>query len=127
MKNFTAIIALVFASGCSSTQYLYKGQHEGVDISYRWNHPKGKPSELLLKLTNTAAEDKQVDLSIDLYIQGRTVETLQADTCIRAGQTMNGKINGIYFVPERLTTAHIKEGGTQVEMTNTGVTSAICQ
>jgi hypothetical protein len=125
MRPLTFLYLLVL-TGCASKEYLYKGSHEGVDISYRWNHPAGKPSELLLKLENTTSEDKRVDLVIDLYYQGRTVETLRADTCIRVGQTLNGKLNGIYFVPERLSTAQIKDGSSQVELTNTVIEPAKC-
>jgi predicted RecA/RadA family phage recombinase len=76
-----------------------------------------------MKLTNTTGEDLRIDLGIDLSYQGRTVETLSADTCIRAGQTLNGRLNGIYFIPERLTTEQIKDGGTQVELSRTDVGS----
>lgn len=127
MKAFPTLLAIALLLGCSTPGYLYKGTHDDVEIAYRWNHPPGKSSELLLKLTNNAAEDKRLDLVIDLYYQGRTVETLLADTCIRTGQTMNGKLNGIYFVPGRLTTEQIKSGDAKVEMTRTGIEPATCE
>ena len=77
-------------------------------------------------MTNTTAEDKQVDLVIDLTYQGRTVETLRADSCLRVGQTMNGKLNGIYFIPEQLTTEQIKSGDATAELTNTTVEGTTC-
>lgn len=119
-------LILIALCGCAPTQYIQKGMYDGVEISYRWNHPKGKPSEILLKMTNTAAEDKQVDLVIDLSYQGRTVETLRTDTCIRVGQTMNGKLNGVYFIPEQLTTEQIKSGDATAELTNTTVEGTTC-
>jgi hypothetical protein len=119
-------LLLVALCGCAPTQYIQKGTFEGVEVSYRWNHPTGKPSELLLKMTNTSVEDKQVDLVIDLQYQGRTVGSLRADTCIRVGQTMNGKLNGIYFVPEQLTTEQIKSGDATAELTNTTVEGTTC-
>ena len=121
------IMLLLLAASCAQKNWLYKGSHDGVDISYRWNHPVNKPSELVLRMQNTASEDKRVEVVIDLFYQGRTVETLLADTCIRVGQTLDGKVNGIYFVPERLNTTQIKDGGTNVELTNTGVSSAVCR
>jgi len=111
--------AILLLLGCAPTQFIQKGTHNGVEVAYRWNHPTGKPSELLLRLKNTAAEDKHVNVVLDLYYQGRTLEMLEADTCIRAGQTLNGKLNGIYFVPQHLTTAQIKDGSAEVEMTRT--------
>ena len=89
-------------------------------------HPPGKPSELLLRLKNIADTDRSIALSIDLYYQGRTVETFEADTCLRPGMMLMGKLNGIHFIPERLTTDQIKDGGAQVEVTRTDVTKAPC-
>ncbi|MBK6371646.1 MAG: hypothetical protein IPF64_18025 [Flavobacteriales bacterium] len=41
---------------------------------------------------------------------------MELDTCIRAGRTMNGKLNGVYFIPTRLTTEQIKSGDAVAEM-----------
>lgn len=125
MKSF-ALLLLLLLGACGMNQYASKGTHEGVEVGYRWNHPPGKPSELLLRLKNTTGQDKSVSLAIDLYYQGRTVETLEADTCMRAGQLMMGKLNGIYFIPERLTTAQIKDGSAQVEITRTVIANEPC-
>jgi hypothetical protein len=126
MKRHLALLALLMA-GCAAPQYLHKGVHDGVELAYRWNHPPGKPSELLVRMRNTTEADREVHLTIDLYYQGRTVETLTADTCIKAGRTMNGKLNGIYFVPTRLTTEQIKSGDAVAEMTRTEVVAATCE
>jgi hypothetical protein len=126
MKRNLAPLALLILVACSAPQYVYKGVHEGVELSYRWNHPSGKPSELLLKMTNTATEDKRIGLVLDLYYQGRTVESFSADTCIKVGQTLNGKLNGFFFNPQRLTTEQIKSGDGKVEMTNTSIEPAVC-
>lgn len=116
----------IFLAGCTMNQYASKGTHDGVEIAYRWNHPPGKPSELLLRLKNTTGLDKTVSLAIDLYYQGRTIETLEADTCMRGGQLLMGKLNGIHFVPERLTTEQIKDGSAQVEITRTVIANEPC-
>jgi len=126
MKRYLAPLALLTLAACTGPQYVYKGVHEGVELSYRWKHAAGKPSELLLKMTNTAAEDKQIDLVLDLYYQGRTVESFEADTCIKVGQTLNGKLNGFFFIPQRLTTEQIKSGDGKVEMTKTSIIPAVC-
>lgn len=117
---------LLLLSACAPAQYVQKGVQDGVEFAYRWNHPPGKPSELLLKLVNTANEDKQVDLVIDVHYQGRTVEVLEADTCIRAGQTLNGKLNGIYFIPTKITTEQIKAGDAEAEITRSVVAPSHC-
>lgn len=113
---------LLLAAGCTPTQYLHKGTYDGIDVSYRWNHPTGKPSELLLRLENTTDNALRIDLEIDLTFQGRTVETFNADTCMRAGQVLNGKLNGIYFIPQQVTTEQIRTGGTDLGLGRTTVT-----
>lgn len=124
-RSITVLLALALTA-CAPMPFIQKGTHNGVEVAYRWDHPPGKPSELLLRLRNTAAEDRHVNVVLDLYYQGRTLETLEADTCIKAGQTLNGRLNGIYFVPQRLTTAQIKDGSADVEMTRTLIEPAAC-
>ncbi len=106
--------------------FIQKGEREGVEMAYRWNHPVGKPSELILKMKNTTQEDRHVSLVIDLYYQGLTVEVLEADTCIKAGRTLNGKLNGIYFIPQRLSSEQIKSGDAEAELTRSEVTPETC-
>lgn len=124
MTRFIPLLLLTLS--CTPTQDVHKGMQDGVELSYRWNHPVGKPSELLLKLVNTSADDKEVDLVIDLYYQGRTVEILSADTCIKAGRTLNGHLNGLYSIPSTLTGEQIRSGGTTAEMTRTTIAKSTC-
>ena len=126
MKRTLPLLLLALGA-CSAPQYLHKGVQDGVELAYRWNHPPGKPSELLVRMKNTAAEDRSVHLVIDLAYQGRTVESLTADTCIRAGQTLNGKLNGIYFVPTTLTAEQIKSGDAEAELTRSEIGRTACE
>jgi hypothetical protein len=126
MKNLTLFSLFLPLVACAPPEYLHKGVQDGVELAYRWNHPTGKPSELLLKIVNTTEQDKEVSLIIDLYYQGLTVETLTADTCLPAGRTMNGKLNGIYFIPTRLTTEQIKSGDATAELTRSNVENGTC-
>ncbi len=126
MKHYLTLAILLSTVACAPKEHVYKGVHEGVEISYRWAHPEGKPSELLLNLKNTSAEDKQLGLVLDLYFQGRTVESFEADTCIRSGQRLNGKLNGFYFNPQRLSTEQIKSGDSSVEITRSTIEGTIC-
>lgn len=109
------VLALMLA-GCAAPSFVQKGVHEGLDIAYRWNHPAGKPPELLLKLSNTTSMDRTLHLDLGLYYQGRMVETFTADTCIRAGQTLNGKLNGFYFTPTSLSPEQASSDDTQLEI-----------
>ena len=77
-------------------------------------------------MKNTTQEDRHVSLVIDLYYQGLTVEVLEADTCIKAGRTLNGNLNGIYFIPQRLSSEQIKSGDAEAELTRSEVTPETC-
>lgn len=117
---------LLFLPTAAWAQDVQKGMHSDVEVTYRWKHPVGRPSELLVKLVNTSKEGKQVDLVIDLYYQGRTVEVLEADTCIRPGQTLNGKLNGLYFIPTKVSAEQIRSGDVEAEITRSTIEPSTC-
>lgn len=126
MRTIALLLIITPLAALAQGKFIAKGERDGVELSYRWHHPMGKPSELHLRLKNNAAEDRSISLGIDLSYQGLTVETLSADTCIKAGRTMTGKLNGIYFVPTRLTTEQLKSGDAEAEFTRTEVTPGEC-
>lgn len=122
MKAAPALLLLLFAlASCKAPQFIQSGQQDGVNVSYRWNHRPGKPSELLLKIVNEAPGDRQLHIGLDLYHQAFTVEQFTADTCIPAGRTFNGKLNGIYFIPQQLTAQQAAGPDTRVELTEFSV------
>lgn len=118
--------SLLLLSSCAGSKFIEKGIYDGIEVAYRWSHPPNRPSELQLRLRNVSGADKRVSLGLDLYYQGRTVETFEADTCMRPGQLLLGRLNGFYFIPQKLTTEQIKDGGAQVEATRTEVSSEPC-
>lgn len=126
MKRLLPLLFLSQSAVFAQSKFVHKGEHNGVELAYRWNHPVGKPSELLMRMKNTTKEDKRVDLVIDLYYQGLTVESFEADTCIKAGVTLTGKLNGIYFVPGRVTTEQIKSGDAEAEITRSEIETGTC-
>lgn len=103
--------------GCKAPQYVQAGQKDHVSVSYRWNSPPGKPTELLLKVVNSGDSAQQLHLGLDLYYQGFTVEQFSADTCIPAGRTFKGRLNGIYFIPKQITAEQAASPDTKVELT----------
>ncbi len=126
MKKLLPFILSIFF-GCSAPKTIHKAVHDGIEIAYHWDHDENEPSELVMRMDNKTLEDRRISLVIDIYLNGKTVETLQADTCIRLGQSLNGKLNGIYFVPENVSPAQIKSGEVQIEMTRTFVEPLPCE
>jgi hypothetical protein len=119
-RKFLLLMLLATSVGAQA-QLVQKGRINGVDLAYRWRHPAGKPSELLIRMENMERSDRRVSLQVDLSYQGLTVELLSADTCIKAGAVLNGRVNGLYFRPERLTSDQIRSGDVEVDLTNTAV------
>ena len=117
---------LLLAPSAAAQKFTSKGQVEGIAIGYRWSHSVGRPSELLLRLENTTTDDRQLSLELALSHQGFTVETMHADTCMEAGATLVGKMNGFWFRPSELTTAQIKSGAVDVEITRAVVNARQC-
>lgn len=120
VRTFLLLMLLATSVGAQA-QLVQKGRINGVDLAYRWRHPAGKPSELLIRMENMERSDRRVSLQVDLSYQGLTVELLSADTCIKAGAVLNGRVNGLYFRPERLTSDQIRSGDVEVDLTNTAV------
>ncbi|MBK9421246.1 MAG: hypothetical protein IPN44_09335 [Flavobacteriales bacterium] len=116
---------LLALTGCKAQQFTQAGAAQGVQVSYRWKHAPGKPSELLLKMVNSSDSARSVHVGLDLYDQGRTVEQFTADTCMRARRTMNGRLNGFYFIPTTVTPEQAAGPDVKVELTELEVTPVV--
>ena len=125
MKKGLLLLLSTLVLGCAAPQFIQAGQEDDVSVSYRWNHRAGKPSELLLKIVNASSSPQRMHLGLDLYYQAFTVEQFTADTCIPAGRTFNGKLNGIYFVPQKLTPEQAASPDTKVELTGYSVERSV--
>ena len=117
MKILVTLLLLLAITSCKAPQFIQGGEKDGVNVSYRWNHRADKPSELLLKIVNNSASAQQLHIGLDLYHQAFTVEEFSADTCIPAGRTFNGKMNGIYFIPQQITAEQAASPDTKVQLT----------
>lgn len=113
MKLTIAILSLFIVQTLSAQDtYTTKTSNDLIDIQAKWKYPVKKgveqPAELLLKVVNSS--DKLVSLTFDLEfsIGIQTAETFHVDTCVKAGKTMNGKLNGLYFVSGSLSNAQLK-------------------
>lgn len=124
MKKYPLFLVPAVLFGCTAPQFIQAGQKGDVSVSYRWNHRPGQPSELLLKIVNAGASAQRLHLGMNLYYQAFTVEQFTADTCIPAGRTFNGKLNGMYFIPQELTPEQAASPDTKVELTEYAVDPA---
>ena len=125
MKKGLLLLLSTLVLGCAAPKFIQAGQEDDVSVSYRWNHRAGKPSELLLKIVNASSSPQRMHLGLDLYYQAFTVEQFTVDTCIPAGRTFNGKLNGNYFVTQKLTPEQAASPDTKVELTGYSVERSV--
>jgi hypothetical protein len=115
------LFSLLWIAADADAQMVQKGRINGIDLAYRWRHPAGKPSELLLRMENVEPTDRRISLHVDVSYQGLTVELFQADTCVKAGAVLNGRVNGLYFRTGQLSREQIESGDVEVDVTSTTV------
>ena len=115
------LLPLLSIPAFAEAQMAQAGRINGIDLAYRWRHPSGKPSELLMRMENVEHTDRRIALKVDVSYQGRTVELFHADTCIRAGAVLNGRVNGLYFRTGQLTREQIESGDVGVDVTSSSV------
>lgn len=104
-----AIIILIGTTSCAAqfgyTQYSIT---DGLKISTKTGTAKdeegNKKPAILLRIENVNDYPVEFSYNIDLYYEGILRETGIIDgVCAKERQTMMGKLNGIYYIPEKFT------------------------
>lgn len=108
-------------SSASAQKFTVLTDTAGVEAAYRWSFPRSGPPELLLRLTNNSREARTMLLGLDVTRDLLTTQELRVDTCIRAAQVLNGKLNGFWFVPEGVDRAGIEGGSIGVVLTELAI------
>lgn len=113
MRTTILLIALCAAHVCSAQdQYETKVDNEHMEIQGKWKFPVKKgveqPGELLLKMVNKSDAAVTVTFDLEYSLGVRNVETFIVDTCMKAGKTMTGKLNGLYFISSNLSNEQLK-------------------
>lgn len=124
MRSILLLSGLLLAATAIAQEFTPLGEQQGVSIAYRWNHSKKGPSELLLKVHNPGDTARTVHAVLDLQLDGFTNEMFTADLCVPPGRALRGKFNGVYFVPQEVTTEQIRSGATRIEL-STYTTTAV--
>lgn len=106
----------------TAQEFITLADTNGLSIAYRWNHPKNKPTELLLRVNNPGPQARDLQAVLDLQVDGFTNEELIVELCIPPGRTLRGKFNGLYFTPEQVTRELVLQGATHVELSTCTVT-----
>jgi hypothetical protein len=124
MRNYIILTAclLTFGLGATAqpgyTQYMKK---EGLKIGTKWAKAKDengeKKSALLLALDNTNEYATSFTIEIRMYYEGILRETGTIENmCLPAQKSSIGKLNGLYFIPEKFTSEQLKSSDFNLEL-----------
>ncbi len=92
------------------TQYI---KQDGLRMATKWAKAKDadgavKPA-LLIAIENTNKEPVAFSYTINLYYEGMLRETASmSEECIVGLKSRIGKLNGIYFIPQKFTPEQLK-------------------
>jgi hypothetical protein len=118
MRNTSKFLAVVlftaFTASLSAQKkatYDIVKEENGLVYSAKWVDLKGLNAGkkgLFVKVTNKTDKTLNYSLGVELFVDGVMEEASQvSDFCIGAKKTMQGRLNGIYFVPETVKASQI--------------------
>jgi len=115
------ILAILFYSTVNMFAQKYQPfkSQDGVDFSNAWLKPgftEGKPVELLFKIKNNNKYAVLLTYSVDYYLNGELKESVELYYCLKAKKTATGKLNGLFFISEKLTNEQILSKGFKWEL-----------
>ena len=110
MKLLYALFSILFISTSLKAQWGYEAysKTDGLEISTKWGHArdhdgKRKPA-LLFRIENQNEHAVEFRFDLNFYYEGILRETGGVDNeCIDGLKSRVGRLNGIYFVPEKFT------------------------
>jgi len=112
MRVFFFFIALVITIS-SSAQDEYHAIHEDdqILVSYKVLEVKSKGAlmpQIRLSIENKTEKYIDVSFEVNLHFDMEFIEAFKvSDQCIPPGNTVKGKIKGLYYNPETLTYAQL--------------------
>lgn len=110
---------LLTAQTCNTGYTTYQ-KTEGVTFGYKWAEAKNEEGEkvpaLLLEVRNENAHDILYNLSVDFYYEGILRESGPLESCVPAGRTRKGKLNGVYLLSENFTSEQIEGSDFKLEL-----------
>jgi hypothetical protein len=113
-KSLLLFLVLVFAStSLIGQKYKVYTKVKGVEISTKWLSPskmkRDAPLQLLIKAENTNDYNVDLSLSVALYLDGILEEqSAPSSIPIKAGKTLQGKLNGLFFESDKLSNEQIR-------------------
>lgn len=98
---------------CAAQKYKSYTKVEGVQISTKWTEAsrfkKDAPLQLMIKAENLNEYAVKIEVGVMLFLDGILEESSAPTTLeLKAGQSLQGKLNGLYFESDVLSNSQIK-------------------
>jgi len=109
----TALLCFTYVNASAQFGYEPYIAENGLKISTKWGKAKDADGErktaLLIGVENTNKYAVDYAYTINLYYEGMLRETgRMEDMCIVGLKSNIGKLNGIYFIPQKFTEQQLK-------------------
>jgi hypothetical protein len=109
----TSLTVAIFTIASYAQGYEEYQKVNGLEISTKWGTAKNAAGErkdaLMLKVENDSEKSLSLSFDVNLYYEGILRETGRIEgECIPALKSRIGKLNGIYFIPEKFTSEQLK-------------------
>jgi len=112
-----------FLASCAKPTWVSLAKEEGLEVSAAWKQVKRKPGEnggdvrLELKVQNTGSSALTYQLGLDFFLNGVHIENIpSSEYCAMPGRTYTGKLNGVYFEPEKFNFAQVRDSSVSLEV-----------
>jgi len=124
MKKLFLLLGLTLAltfQGVAQFGYDEYIRKDGLKISTKWSKAKNEEGEkkpaLLFAIENVNEYDVEYSFEILFYYEGLLKENgaIEAE-CLQGMKSQIGKLNGIYFIPEKFTTQQLKSSDFNFEI-----------
>ena len=101
--------------------YTQIEKKDGLKISKKWAKARDesgeKRSALLLALDNTNEHSMSFSIEMRFYYEGILKETgMIEDMCLSAKKSSIGRLNGLYFIPEKFTDQQLNSSDFNLEV-----------
>lgn len=123
MNKLIILLASVTMVSCAKPTWISLAKEEGLEVSAAWKEVKRKPGEsggdvrLEMKVENTGKSAVTYQLGLDFFLNGVHIENIpSSEYCAMPGRTYTGKLNGVYFEPEKFSFAQVKDSSVSMEI-----------
>ncbi len=116
-----ALVTLATVQGFAQKGYDQYSITDSVRVSTKWSTAKdaegNKKPAIMIGIDNQNTHAITASMEILFYYEGILRESGQIDpTCVKPGNRVYGKLNGIYFIPDAFTPEQLKNSDFSMQI-----------